>query len=60
MQQVLKRNIRFINVCLGVFRSERWKEVSERGKKKKEVREEGKKAQEQKRWEKNGSPVGEG
>lgn len=59
MQQVLKRNIRFINVCLGVFRSERWKEVSERGKKK-EVREEGKKAQEQKRWEKNGSPVGEG
>lgn len=59
MQQVLKRNIRFINVCLGVFRSERWKEVSERGKKK-EVREEGKKAQEQKRWEKNGSPVGKG
>lgn len=48
MQQVLKRNIRFINVCLGVFRSERWKEVSERGKKK-EVREEGEKAQEQKR-----------
>lgn len=59
MQQVLKRNIRFINVCLGVFRSERWKEVSERGKKK-EVREEEKKAQEQKRWEKNGSPVGKG
>lgn len=59
MQQVLKRNIRFINVCLGVFRSERWKEVSERGKKK-EVREEGKKAPEQKRWEKNGSPVGKG
>lgn len=50
MQQVLKWNIRFINVCLGVFRSERWKEV----------REEGKKAQEQKRWEKNGSPVGKG
>lgn len=46
-------------MCLGVFRSDRWKEVSERGKKK-EVREEEKKAQEQKRWEKNGSPVGEG
>lgn len=47
MQQVLKRNIRFINVCLGVFRSERWKEVSERGKKRSERG--GKKAQEQKR-----------
>lgn len=35
-------------------------EGSERKREKKEVREEEKKAQEQKRWEKNGSPVGEG